>query len=65
MKRLKNKEVVIYEPTLKESSFDGSKVIKDLKEFNKLSDVIVANRVSKEFEDVEDKVYTKDLYNRD
>lgn len=67
MKRLKNEEVevVIYEPTLKESSFDGSKVIKDLKEFKKLSDVIVANRMAKEFEDVEDKVYTRDLYNRD
>ena len=67
MKRLKNEEVevVIYEPTLKESSFDGSKVIKDLKEFKKLSDVIVANRMAKELEDVEDKVYTRDLYNRD
>ena len=67
MKRLENKEVevVIYEPTLKESSFDGSKVIKDLGKFKELSDVIVANRMAKELEDVEDKVYTRDLYNRD
>ncbi|WP_213818715.1 nucleotide sugar dehydrogenase [Garciella nitratireducens] len=67
MKRLKNKgvEVVIYEPVLKEEFFDEFKVIRDLEEFKKVSDVIVANRMAKELENVEDKVYTRDIYNRD
>lgn len=67
MKRLKNKgvEVVIYEPVLKEEFFDEFKVIQDLEEFKKVSDVIVANRMAKELENVEDKVYTRDIYNRD
>ena len=57
--------LVIYEPTLKEDMFFNSKVIRDLDEFKKVSDVIVANRYSDEIEDVLDKVYTRDLYFRD
>ena len=67
MKRIKAKgiEVVVYEPTLKEDNFYNSKVIKDLEEFKRLSDVIVTNRMSDELNDVEDKIYTRDLYKRD
>ncbi|WP_138420597.1 nucleotide sugar dehydrogenase [Aquibacillus sediminis] len=67
MKRIKQKgvEVVIYEPNLDDSSYDGSKVIKDFDEFKQTADIIVSNRLSPELEDVEEKVYTRDLYNRD
>lgn len=67
MKRIKAKgiEVVVYEPALKEDEFYHSRVIKDFDEFKKISDVIVANRLSDEIKDVVDKIYTRDLFSRD
>ena len=67
MKRIKGKgiEVVVYEPALKADDFYNSRVIRDLDEFKKISEIIVANRVTDEIKDVEEKVYTRDLYNRD
>ncbi|UUX35158.1 nucleotide sugar dehydrogenase [Fundicoccus culcitae] len=67
MKRIKAKgiEVVVYEPTLDADNFYNSRVIKDFDEFKEISDVIVANRMSKELKDVEEKVYTRDVFNRD
>ncbi|WP_078378681.1 hypothetical protein [Sutcliffiella halmapala] len=67
MQRLKDEgiEVVIYEPGLQEANFDGFVVIQDLAEFKKASDLIVSNRLDAELADVEEKVYMRDLFNRD
>ena len=67
MKRIKAKgiEVVIYEPTLKEDNFFNSRVIRDLEEFKKISDVVVVNRIAPELDDIKEKIYTRDIYTRD
>jgi len=70
MKRIKAKgiEVVVYEPVLsleKQKHFFNSKVISDLRQFKKMCDVIVANRLTNEILDVEQKVYTRDIFNSD
>lgn len=64
MERIKaqNVEVVIYEPTLTEPRFFGSKVLKNLHEFKKIADVIVSNRLEEGLKDVVDKVYTRDIF---
>ena len=67
MKRIKSKgiRVVIYEPTYGETEFFQSKVLESLDEFKNISDVIISNRMSAELDDVEKKVFTRDIFGND
>ncbi|MBB6083298.1 UDPglucose 6-dehydrogenase [Castellaniella defragrans] len=67
MKRLKGKgiEVIVYEPTLEEDTFYGSRVIRDLQAFKAESDVIVANRITAEIRDAAERIYSRDLFGSD
>lgn len=67
MKRIKAKgiKVIVYEPTLKEDNFYHSEVVRDLSRFKQKSDIILANRWDDVLRDVQEKVYTRDIFDRD
>lgn len=67
MKRLKSKGIrlIIYEPNFKEKTFFGSKLIKNLDSFKKKSEIIISNRLTKDLHDVQNKVFTRDIFNTD
>ena len=67
MKRIKSKgvEVIVFEPTFRESEFYHSKIVNDITQFKELADVIVANRITEEIQDVASKVYSRDLFGND
>jgi len=67
MERLKEDdiEIVIYEPSVEEETFDGNRVLNDFEAFKQESDVIIANRLSDDLREVKDKVYTRDVFSRD
>jgi UDPglucose 6-dehydrogenase len=67
MKRIKAKgiKVIVYEPELDQETFYNSEVIRDLETFKQRSDLIVANRLTDDIRDVQQKVYTRDIYSRD
>ncbi len=67
MKRIKSKNiaVIIFEPDLNENVFLGSKIVNDLSEFKEQSDIIIANRIDDNISDIEEKIYTRDVFNRD
>lgn len=67
MKRIKAKgiEVIVYEPVLEEDRFFRSVVIKDLNEFKRRADLVLANRVTEDLQDIGDKIYTRDLFGQD